>query len=74
MKPNSIASIPMTLTCLTISLSPVAVLAAEEPLITKPDGKAAEQVEEDIAFFEKKYQRKITGVKPKSEYDDPDQF
>ena len=31
-------------------------------------------VEEDLAFFEKKYGRKITGVKPKSEYDDPDKF
>jgi hypothetical protein len=30
--------------------------------------------EEDVAFFEKKYQKKITGVKPKSEYSDPDQF
>jgi hypothetical protein len=29
---------------------------------------------EDVAFFEKKYQKKITGVKPKSEYSDPDQF
>jgi hypothetical protein len=31
-------------------------------------------VEEDVAFFEKKYQKKITGVKPKNEYSDPDQF
>ena len=30
--------------------------------------------EEDVAFFEKKYRRKITGVKPKNEYSDPDQF
>ena len=30
--------------------------------------------EEDVAFFEKKYQKKITGVKPKNEYSDPDQF
>ena len=29
---------------------------------------------EDVAFFEKKYQKKITGVKPKSEYADPDEF
>ena len=29
---------------------------------------------EDVAFFEKKYQKKITGVKPKGEYADPDQF
>jgi thiol-disulfide isomerase/thioredoxin len=34
----------------------------------------AAPVEEDVAFFEKKYQRKITGVKPKSEYSDPDEF
>jgi hypothetical protein len=27
--------------------------------------------EEDVAFFEKKYQKKITGVKPKGEYADP---
>lgn len=31
-------------------------------------------VEEDVAFFEKKYQKKITGVKPKGEYPDPDEF
>lgn len=31
-------------------------------------------LEEDVAFFEKKYQKKITGVKPKGEYADPDQF
>ena len=30
--------------------------------------------EEDVAFFERKYQKKITGVKPKGEYSDPDQF
>jgi hypothetical protein len=30
--------------------------------------------EEDVAFFEKKYQKKITGVKAKEEYSDPDQF
>lgn len=35
---------------------------------------ADEPEEEDVAFFEKKYQKKITGVKPKSEYSDPDQF
>ena len=31
-------------------------------------------MEEDIAFFEKKYDTKLTGVKPKGEYADPDQF
>ncbi len=30
--------------------------------------------EEDVAFFEKKYQKKIAGVKSKGEYADPDQF
>jgi hypothetical protein len=34
----------------------------------------AAQVIEDVAFFEKKYQKKITGVKPIGEYPDPDQF
>ena len=29
---------------------------------------------EDVPFFEKKYQKKITGVKPKGEYADPDEF
>ena len=29
---------------------------------------------EDVAFFEKKYQTKITGVKAIEEYDDPDKF
>jgi hypothetical protein len=41
---------------------------AMPPQATGPAG------EEDIAFFEKKYQKKITGVKPKSEYADPDAF
>ncbi|MCE3018368.1 MAG: hypothetical protein ACK56W_11530 [Pirellula sp.] len=36
--------------------------------------KPAMRVEEDLAFFEKKYKMKITGVKPKGEYSDPDQF
>jgi hypothetical protein len=34
----------------------------------------AEREEEDLAFFEKRYDRKFTDVKPKSEYPDPDQF
>jgi len=42
--------------------------------LRKPTGNQAAPVEEDVAFFEKKYQRKITGVKPKGEYPDPDQF
>ena len=29
---------------------------------------------EDVAFFEQKYQTKITGVKAIEEYDDPDKF
>jgi hypothetical protein len=29
---------------------------------------------EDVAFFEKKYQKRINGVKPIGEYSDPDQF
>ena len=41
----------------------------------KTSGEAQKLIpEEDVAFFEKKYQKKITGVKPKSEYSDPDQF
>jgi hypothetical protein len=41
----------------------------------KPSGETPSMIpEEDVAFFEKKYQKKITGVKPKSEYSDPDQF
>ena len=42
--------------------------------ISKIKKRAVVAVEEDVAFFEKKYQRKFTGVKPKSEYPDPDQF
>jgi hypothetical protein len=42
-------------------------------LLLRDDATKA-PVEEDVAFFEKKYGRKITGVKPKSEYDDPDKF
>jgi hypothetical protein len=34
----------------------------------------AAREEEDLAFFEKKYKKKFTEVKPKSEYPDPDQF
>lgn len=78
MNPNQAVRGALALTCIAIAAilgcASAQAQAAEEPLITKPDDKAAEQVEEDIAFFEKKYQRKITGVKPKSEYDDPDQF
>jgi hypothetical protein len=42
--------------------------------LRKPTANQAAPVEEDVAFFEKKYQKKITGVKPKGEYPDPDQF
>jgi hypothetical protein len=44
---------------------------------TKPEsakGEAENPCEEDIAYFEKKYRKKITGVKPIGEYADPDQF
>lgn len=40
----------------------------------KLQGPSAARVVEDVAFFEKKYQRKIVGVKPISEYADPDAF
>jgi hypothetical protein len=43
-------------------------------LLRKQTGNQAAPVDEDVAFFEKKYQKKITGVKPKGEYSDPDQF
>jgi hypothetical protein len=33
-----------------------------------------EREEEDLAFFEKRYKKKFTDVKPKGEYPDPDQF
>lgn len=36
--------------------------------------KPAMRVEEDLAFFEKIYKTKITEVRPKNEYSDPDQF
>jgi hypothetical protein len=41
---------------------------------TKPGETQKLIPEEDVAFFEKKYQKKITGVKAKEEYSDPDQF
>jgi len=48
------------------------------PKATTPPTKPGETQklipEEDVAFFERKYQKKITGVKPKGEYSDPDQF
>ena len=48
-------------------------LAARKSVVQqKPQPDAPE--EEDVAFFEKKYQKKITGVKSKDEYSDPDQF
>jgi hypothetical protein len=40
----------------------------------KKDSTAGTAPVEDVAFFEKKYQKKINGVKPKSEYSDPDEF
>lgn len=53
--------------------------AAKEALVARKlelqkKMKPAMRVEEDLAFFEKKYKMKITGVKPKGEYSDPDQF
>lgn len=51
--------------------------AAEEALAARKlvDQHQAQQVaEEDVAFFEKKYRRQITGVKPMRDYSDPDQF
>ena len=51
--------------------------AAKEALAARKlvaEHKAQPAAEEDVAFFEKKYQKKITGVKPKNEYSDPDQF
>jgi len=50
---------------------------AATPPARQPETPVATQKsipEEDVAFFEQKYQTKITGVKPKSEYADPDQF
>jgi hypothetical protein len=51
--------------------------AAKEALAARKlvvEHQAQPAAEEDVAFFEKKYQKKITGVKPKGEYSDPDQF
>jgi hypothetical protein len=51
--------------------------AAKEALAARKlvaEHKAQPAADEDVAFFEKKYQKKITGVKPKNEYSDPDQF
>lgn len=59
-------------------LSPLTALAApgQDGKLSKPAGdKPAKQSPvEDVAFFEKKYQRKIVGVKPINDYSDPDQF
>ena len=51
----------------------VELLNNQEPAVDKRGDGAIAPVE-DVAFFERKYQRKITGVKPKNEYDDPDAF
>jgi hypothetical protein len=48
-------------------------LAARKLMAARKAQPAARE-EEDVAFFEKKYQKKLTGVKPKNEYSDPDQF
>ena len=50
-----------------------AALSARK-LVVEHQAQPVARAEEDVAFFERKYQRKITGVKPKSEYSDPDQF
>ena len=55
---------------------------AKQPSGQKPTQIQADKKEstvetapvEDVAFFEKKYQKKITGVKPIGEYSDPDRF
>lgn len=47
---------------------------AARKLVAEHQAQPAARVEEDVAFFEKKYQKEITGVKPKGEYADPDQF
>lgn len=40
-----------------------------------PNTKAVQQAaDENVAFFEKRYQTKIEGVKAMSEYSDPDEF
>ena len=52
---------------------PTAATPSTQP--AKTPGESQKLIpEEDVAFFEKKYQKKITGVKPKGEYADPDQF
>ena len=52
---------------------PTAATPPNQP--AKTPGETLDMIpEEDVAFFEKKYQKKITGVKPKGEYADPDQF
>lgn len=49
-----------------------ALAARKQALELKPQPMMPE--EEDLAFFERRYGRKINGVKPKSEYSDPDEF
>lgn len=51
----------------------IAALAARK-LELEAASRPPVRVEEDLAFFEKRYDRKFTDVKPKSEYPDPDQF
>lgn len=58
-----------------VSMYGVAMEAlAARKLVAEHKAQPAAPVEEDVAFFEKKYQKKITGVKPIGEYSDPDQF
>jgi hypothetical protein len=51
----------------------IAALAARK-LELEAASRPPVRVEEDLAFFEKRYDRKFTDVKPKNEYPDPDQF
>lgn len=55
-------------------IPPAAATAPPTNQATIPGETQKLNPEEDVAFFEKKYQKKITGVKPKGEYADPDQF
>ena len=59
---------------LAIDIGEEVVTLRNKKAETAPVAQPAPREEEDVAFFEKKYQKKITGVKPKGEYPDPDQF
>jgi len=61
----------LLLSTLTAGADPGQEGKPNTPAAIKP---AKQSSVEDVSFFEKKYKRKIVGVRPINEYSDPDEF